>query len=136
MIRFFIQLTSLTGVLAGIIMVLEGIPSLHWTDNSVWKMLILLVTITIISRTINFIGLLRKPDERLLFSFASIGLHFLLSLASVTILIQLGVENKILFFFNFLALYFCYTLFDIYTLIPNLHENSQKGDFTNQNEIR
>lgn len=127
MIRFFINLIILTIALSIIIFGLQQMSTIILIDKDIWKMIIFLFTITSISHTISYIGTLRKPEESLLFSFASIGIHFLLSIISITILIFNGIENTNTFFFNFLVLYFCYTLFDIYSLITNLRPNSKKS---------
>lgn len=127
MTRFFVKLIILTSILSITIIGLEQISTIALIDKLVWKMMILLFTITTISHTISYIGTLRKPEESILFSFASIGLHFLLSLISITILILNGIESRNTFFFNFLVLYLCYTLFDIYSLITNLRPNSKKS---------
>lgn len=127
MIRFFIKLIILTIILSIIIIGVQQISIINLIDQYIWEMVILLFSITSISHTISYIGTLRKPEESLLFSFASIGIHFLLSIVSITILIFNGIENTNTFFFNFLVLYFCYTLFDIYSLITNLRPNSKKS---------
>ena len=127
MIRYFIKLLLLTGILSIIIIIFQQFQTIQLIDEKIWKMMILLFVITVISHTIAYIGMQRTNEESLLFSFASIGLHFLLNLISVTILIFQGVKNINTFFFNFLILYFCYTLFDIYSLITNLRPNSKKS---------
>lgn len=124
MVKFIGKLALLTAILVGIAFGLQQIPDTTLIDPQFGKMVILLFTITSISHTISYLGTFRKSEEAIFFSFAAIGLHFILNLFSITILIYQGVEDRNLFFFNFLVLYFCYTFFDIYSLTTNLRQNS------------
>lgn len=124
MIKLIIKSVILTIIIVGISFGLKQIPNVSLIDPKFGKMVVLLFTITVISQTISYLGKIRKPEEAIFFSFAAIGIHFILNLISITILIYQGVENRNLFFFNFFVLYLCYTLFDISSLITNLRQNS------------
>ncbi len=124
MIKFIGQLIILTIIILGIAFTLEHFLSTPILDPQFERMIGIFFVVTSIAHTIFHIGSKKNIEKAVFFSFISIGIHFLLNLTCVTVLIFQGVENTIIFFFNFFVLYLCYTLFDIYLLITNLRQNS------------
>lgn len=112
------------GILTGFIFLMEHyLPEL--IHQLTWKINVYLLLLTLLSSRL-YQKLLTK-DDNIISVLAVTVFRMLFSLLFVAIMVVIGLDNKVLFGFNFFVLYLLYQSFDIYRLITNLHANLKRS---------
>jgi hypothetical protein len=106
---------------------------LHFTQYTlvhplIWLILVFFVFVTGFTYYITQLGYKNDPEHFQAYYFASMGLRMLLSIGVVVLYIFFYEEGRLSFVFNFFALYFLFTGFEIYSLLANLRPNLEKQD--------
>jgi uncharacterized membrane protein len=94
----------------------------------IWLILIFFIFVTGFTYYITQLGYKNDPEHFQAYYFASMGLRMLLSIGVVVLYIFFYEEGRLSFVFNFFALYFLFTGFEIYSLLANLRPNLEKQD--------
>ncbi len=103
----------------------------HFTGSAllhpfIWFILGFFVVITGATFYIARLGISYDSDNFQLYYFGSMGFRMILSIAVIVVYIFLFPENQLQFVFNFFALYFLFTGFEIYSLLANLRPHLKK----------
>lgn len=106
---------------------------LHFTQYAlvhplIWFILAFFVVITGFTYYLVQLGYKNDLDNFQVYYFASMGLRMVLSIGVVVLYVFFYEEGRLSFVFNFFALYFIFTGFEIYSLLANLRPNLKKQD--------
>lgn len=83
-------------------------------------MLLFFVFITGFTYYLTQLGHQNDPENFQVYYFASMGFRVVLSIAVVGVYAWFNRDGRLQFVFNFFALYFLFTGFEIYSLLANL----------------
>jgi len=106
---------------------------LHYTHYTlvhpfIWYILLFFVFVTGFTYYISELGYKNDLDNFQVYYFASMGFRMVLSIGVVALYVFFYKEGRLAFVFNFFALYFIFTGFEIYSLLANLRPNLKKQD--------
>ncbi|MDX5419472.1 MAG: hypothetical protein LPK09_09660 [Hymenobacteraceae bacterium] len=123
---FFRNLAILTAILCVAIGAL-----LQFTGNTlvhayIWYILAFFVFITGFTYYLTQLGYKNDPENFQVYYFASMGFRVVLSIGVVALYAYFYKEGRLQFVFNFFALYFLFTGFEIYSLLANLRPHLKK----------
>ena len=123
-VRNLLILTAIFCAIIGALLQFTGYTLLH---SYIWYMLVFFVFITGFTYYLTQLGYKNDPDNFQVYYFASMGFRMVLSLGVVALYAWFYQEGRLQFVFNFFALYFLFTGFEIYSLLANLrpHLKSQ-----------
>lgn len=91
-----------------------------------WYLLGFFIFLTGFAHYVSQLGLKHDSEHLHAYYFASMGLRMVFCVMAIFVYRYYHEENLIQFVFNFFALYFIYTGFEIYALLSNLRRNSKK----------
>lgn len=123
--RNLIILTVIVALLIGVIIQYNGYVLVH---PLIWYTLGFFVFITGFTYYLTKLGYKNDPENLQVYYFASMGFRFVLSIGVIALYIFFYKEGRLQFVFNFFALYFLFTGFEIYSLLSNLRPHLKKQD--------
>nr|WP_304608544.1 hypothetical protein [Pontibacter anaerobius] len=94
----------------------------------IWHMLLFFVFITGFTYYLTQMGYKNDPENFQVYYFASMGFRVVLSIGVVALYVWFFKEGRLQFVFNFFALYFLFTGFEIYSLLANLRPHLRGQD--------
>ncbi|AKD02672.1 hypothetical protein POKO110462_09260 [Pontibacter korlensis] len=110
-------LTAILCIIIGAMLQFTGYTLLH---SYIWHMLLFFVFITGFTYYLTQLGHKNDPENFQVYYFASMGFRVVLSIGVVALYVWFYKEGRLQFVFNFFALYFLFTGFEIYSLLANL----------------
>lgn len=116
-VRNLAILTAILCVIIGVLLQFTGYTLLH---SYIWYMLLFFVFITGFTYYLTQLGYKNDPENFQVYYFASMGFRVVLSIGVVALYVWFFKEGRLQFVFNFFALYFLFTGFEIYSLLANL----------------
>ncbi|MGV3541433.1 MAG: hypothetical protein ACO1OQ_16575 [Rufibacter sp.] len=117
-------LTTVLVVLAvSVLVFLAGDRLVH---PYIWWLVGFFVFITGFSHYVATLGVKHDPEHFSAFYYASMGVRMVFCIIAIFVYRYFHEERLIQFVFNFFALYFVFTAFEIYALLSNLRRNSKK----------
>ncbi|MHA6250148.1 hypothetical protein ACXYMU_19600 [Pontibacter sp. CAU 1760] len=125
---FFRNLAILTGLLCVIIGVLLQFTGHALVHPFIWYTLLFFIFITGFTYYLTQMGAKNDPDNFQVYYFASMGFRMVLSLGVIALYAYFYKEGRLTFVFNFFALYFLFTGFEIYSLLANLRPNLKRQE--------
>ncbi len=111
------MLTAILCVIIGVLLQFTGYALLH---SYIWYILAFFVFITGFTYYLTQLGYKNDPENFQVYYFASMGFRVVLSIGVVALYVWFFQEGRLQFVFNFFALYFLFTGFEIYSLLANL----------------
>jgi hypothetical protein len=129
-VNFVRNLLIFTGLIAVVIGLLSHFTGTLLLHPYIWYILIFFVVVTALTFYVSRLGVTYDNDNFQLYFFGSMGFRMILSIAVIFIYMFLHSENELQFVFNFFALYFLFTGFEIISLLANLRPHLKK-----QNEV-
>lgn len=124
--RFFRNLALLTAVICVVIGALVQFTGYTLVHPLTWYTLVFFIFITGFTYYLIELGNKNDPGSLHVYYLASMGFRMVLSLAVVALYIYFYKEHRLMFVFNFFALYFLFTGFEVYSLLSNLRPNLKK----------
>ncbi|TPE45399.1 hypothetical protein [Pontibacter mangrovi] len=124
-VRNLAILAALLCIIIGVLLQFTGNALLH---SYIWHMLIFFVFITGFTFYLTQLGHKNDPENFQVYYFASMGFRVVLSLGVVALYVWFYKEGRLQFVFNFFALYFLFTGFEIYSLLANLRPHLRRQD--------
>ena len=124
--NFFTKLalfSAVVGLIIGALQYYAGDQLLH---AYVWYLLGFMIAVTATAYYVTRLGVNYDPDNFQLYHFASMGFRMLLSIFVIFLYIYFNKEGRLQFVFNFFALYFVFTAFEIYSLLANFAPQLKK----------
>ena len=121
--KFVRNLSVLTAVLCVIIGMLLQFTGNAYVHSFIWHILLFFVFITGFTYYLTQLGYINDPDNFQVYYFASMGFRMVLSIGVVALYAWFFKDDRLSFVFNFFALYFLFTGFEIYSLLANLRPN-------------
>ncbi|ARS36863.1 hypothetical protein [Pontibacter actiniarum] len=118
--KFFRNLAILTAILCVLIGALLQFTGYSLLHSFIWHILIFFVFITGFTYYLTQLGYKNDPENFQVYYFASMGFRVVLSIGVVGLYVWFFKEGRLHFVFNFFALYFLFTGFEIYSLLANL----------------
>nr|WP_262910420.1 hypothetical protein [Pontibacter silvestris] len=116
----------LTVLLAVIVVVLIHLTGAVLIHSYIWYILVFFVFVTGFTFYITRIGMEQDSDNFQVYYFSAMGFRMVLCIGVVFAYAYFIGDGKLQFVFNFFALYFLYTGFEIYSLLANLRPNLKK----------
>ncbi|WP_276498605.1 hypothetical protein [Pontibacter litorisediminis] len=116
-VRNLAVLTAILCVITGALLQFTGYTLLH---SYIWYMLVFFVFITGFTYYLTQLGHKNDPENFQVYYFASMGFRVVLSIGVVALYVWFFKDGRLQFVFNFFALYFLFTGFEIYSLLANL----------------
>ncbi|WP_266203435.1 hypothetical protein [Pontibacter kalidii] len=116
-VRNLAMLTAILCVIIGVLLQFTGYALLH---SYIWYILAFFVFITGFTYYLTQLGYKNDPENFQVYYFASMGFRVVLSIGVVALYVWFFQEGRLQFVFNFFALYFLFTGFEIYSLLANL----------------
>ncbi|GAB3824144.1 hypothetical protein [Pontibacter rugosus] len=126
--KFIRNLSILTAVLCVIIGALLQFTGYALLHPYIWYILLFFVLITGFTYYLIQLGFTNDPDNFQAYYFASMGFRMVLSIGVIALYAWFFKEGRLSFVFNFFALYFLFTGFEIYSLLANLRPNLRGQD--------
>lgn len=124
-VRNLAILTAILCVIIGVLLQFTGYTLLH---RYIWYMLAFFVFITGFTYYLTQMGHKNDPENFQVYYFASMGFRVVLSIGVVALYVWFFREGRLQFVFNFFALYFLFTGFEIYSLLANLRPHLRGQD--------
>ena len=124
--KFFRNLLIFTGLVSIGIGLLSHFTGTALVHSFIWYILIFFVVVTALAYYVSRLGVSYDPDNFQLYYFGSMGFRMILCIAFIFIYVYMYSENELQFVFNFFALYFLYTGFEIYSLLANFAPQLKK----------
>ncbi|MDX5438198.1 MAG: hypothetical protein LPK03_13430 [Pontibacter sp.] len=124
-VRNLAVLTAILCVITGALLQFTGYTLLH---SYIWYMLVFFVYITGFTYDLPQLGQKNDPENFQVYYFASMGFRVVLSIGVVGLYVWFFKEGRLQFVFNFFALYFLFTGFEIYSLLANLRPHLRGQD--------
>jgi len=125
-VKFFRNLLIFTGLVSIGIGLLSHFTGTALVHPFIWYILAFFVVVTALAYYVSRLGVSYDPDNFQLYYFGSMGFRMILSIAFIFIYVYMYSENELQFVFNFFALYFLYTGFEIYSLLANFAPQLKK----------
>lgn len=126
--KFIRNLAILTAILCAIIGVLLQFTGYTLLHSYIWYILVFFVFITGFTYYLTQLGYKNDPENFQVYYFASMGFRMVLSIGVVGLYAWFFEEGRLQFVFNFFALYFLFTGFEIYSLLANLRPHLRGQD--------
>ncbi|PRY14821.1 hypothetical protein CLV24_10358 [Pontibacter ummariensis] len=124
--KFFRNLFILAAALCVVAAVLLQFSGNAVVHSFIWHMLGFFVFVTGFTHYLTDLGYKNDPDNFQAYYFASMGFRMVLSIGVVALFAYFYKEGRLQFVFNFFALYFLFTGFEIYSLLANLRPNLKR----------
>ena len=124
--KFIKNLIILTSFLCGIISALHYFTGHALVHDFVWYTLVFFVCVTGFTYYLTQLGYKNDPENFQVYYFVSMGVRVVLCIGVVALYVYFHKEDRLLFIFNFFALYFLFTGFEIYSLLANLRPHLKK----------
>ncbi|MFB9863237.1 hypothetical protein EFA69_04185 [Rufibacter immobilis] len=118
-----VLITGLLVFLVSGVVLLTGDKLIH---SYIWYMLGFFVFMTGFAHYVSHLGVKQDVENLHVYFYASMGVRMVFSIIAIFVYRYFHEEQVMQFVFNFFALYFIYTGFEIYSLLSNLRRNSKK----------
>ena len=122
---YSLRLICITLVLAGIIFFLRQFAAPVWIHEKAGAVLWFFFILTLLSGLLTQYLLKESKENSVPILLGSSLIRLIASLGFVFVILWSGTENILWFVVDFFVIYLLYLLFDIYTLITNLHAHSE-----------
>ncbi|MFC6996308.1 hypothetical protein [Rufibacter roseus] len=122
-VRGMVVLTGLLVLVVSVLVFFTGYTVVH---EYVWWLLGFFVFLTGFAHYVAQLGLKQDSENLQAYYFSAMGLRMVFGIIAIFVYRHFHEENIVQFVFNFFALYFIYTGFEIYALLSNLRRNSKK----------
>ena len=116
----------LTGLLVLLVVALQVFTGDRLVHPYIWWVLLFFLFITFFTHYITHLGFKHDSENLHAYFYASMGVRMVFSIIAIFVYRYFHEEKVVQFVFNFFALYFIYTGFEIYALLSNLRQNSKK----------
>ncbi|WP_162054094.1 hypothetical protein [Pontibacter pamirensis] len=124
--KFYRDLAIITAVLCVVIGALLQFTGYALVHPLIWYTLLFFIFITGFTYYLIELGNKNDPGSLHVYYLASMGFRMVLSIGVVLLYVYFFKENRLMFVFNFFALYFLFTGFEVYSLLSNLRPNLKK----------
>lgn len=110
-----------------ILLLFQQIEGMEWlVHDTAYIMVTFLLLLALFIGGVSQFSLKFDAATRTNFLFGTVVLRLLFTMGFVFLLVYRGVEDKMVFVSNFFALYLCYLVFEITSIITNLRAISTK----------
>jgi uncharacterized membrane protein len=116
----------LTGVLILVVVGLQVFTGDKLVHPFIWWGLLFFSFVAIFTHYITHLGFKHDSENLHAYFYAAMGVRMVFAIIAIFVYRYFHEERLIQFVFNFFALYFIYTGFEIYALLSNLRQNSKK----------
>ena len=93
---------------------------LHWT---IWYIVGFIFIQSLISLAIGYRGLRKSQQAFVTHALGSTVVRLVLSVIALYIALKMGVDDRVRFVLNFMAVYFVFLIFELYSLLTTLRAN-------------
>lgn len=124
--NFISKLALFSVVVALLVRALQFYAGSQLIHAYAWYLFGFMVAVTAIAYYVTRLGVSYDPDNFQLYHFASMGFRMVLSIFVIFLYIYFNKDGRLQFVFNFFALYFVFTAFEIYSLLANFAPQLKK----------
>jgi len=125
-IPYFLQLFIFSAIITILIIILKQLFPGKYIHEAIWIILTFYIALTAAIHYM-FANAVSKSNSTFITAiFGSIGLKLLLSIAFIIFYLLNDRTNSVWFSINFIVLYLFFTVFEIYSLLRNLHALKNK----------
>ena len=117
------SLLLFTAVVVILLAVLQYALSVSFIHESVWYIVLFVFVLTSLSLIVSQRGAQKSQEAVVKNVMGGTVIRFTLSILAIYIALKLGIPNRMSFVVNFMAVYFVFLAFELYSLLTTLRAN-------------
>ncbi len=121
---FFSFLAFTAGIVFTLTLLKYGLHS-SYLHEALWYIVAFVFFLTALSLLLSQYGG-RAPEALVKYALGGTVIQLTLSIIAIYVALRLGVDDRLTFVLNFMAVYFVFLAFEIYGLLTTLRPNSEK----------
>ena len=91
--------------------------------DTLWYIVLFVFTLTLLSLLAGLRGSRRSPESLVKYVLGGTVLRLVLSVIAIYLALRIGLSDRLTFVLNFMAVYFVFLAFEIYSLLTTLRAN-------------
>ena len=97
--------------------------TVSYLHDSLWYIVLFVFVLTALSLIVSQRGGRRSPEAVVKYVMGGTVIRFTLSTAAIFIALKMGIPDRVPFVVNFMAVYFVFLAFELYSLLTTLRAN-------------
>ena len=97
-----------------------AVPYLH---SSLWYIVLFVFVLTALSLVVSQQGIRTSPEAVVKYVMGGTVIRFTLSILAIFVALKMGISDRVPFVVNFMAVYFVFLAFELYSLLTTLRAN-------------